>query len=500
MTAERWQAFERYAAWVRGKPTWDAEEREPRLEVAGTLREAVAAASAHGGWQELLAECLYRPEYRRADLTLRGQDEWLWPWLVSGDPGLREAVAAFGRLEPSPEERFAAFAAAAGSAQAAGKVPGAPGSVMAFASLLNFAVEPKRLPFVQRSPFRRLERLLDGHPAEAGSPTEEYAAHLDFAARLQARLREAGLDADMLDVTALILSAARNAAFWTTGAGVGPDTAPLRRAAPHYLAVCAIYRDEASYMREWIEFHRLVGVERFFLYDNNSTDDHREVLAPYLERDEVVIHPWPMDQGQTEAYEHCIAEYGTDARWIAFIDLDEFLFSPTGRPLPQVLSDYERWPAVGVNWAVFGTSGHLTRPAGLVIESYLDRLQTFESHGIKTVADPARVAPGGARVHRFELAESGTVDENQYPMALGFTKTVSRARLQLNHYRTKSLEEYRMRSLRARPAPAGLGETRAFRRPFDPEQLRQRERHVERDEAILRYLPALREALARSRA
>ena len=34
---------------------------------------------------------------------------------------------------------------------------------------------------------------------------------------------------------------------------------------------------------EWIEFHRLVGVERFFLYDNGSTDDHREVLAPYVE-------------------------------------------------------------------------------------------------------------------------------------------------------------------------------------------------------------------------
>ena len=28
----------------------------------------------------------------------------------------------------------------------------------------------------------------------------------------------------------------------------------------HYLAVCAIYRNEGPYLREWIEFHRLVGV------------------------------------------------------------------------------------------------------------------------------------------------------------------------------------------------------------------------------------------------
>ena len=50
-----------------------------------------------------------------------------------------------------------------------------------------------------------------------------------------------------------------------------------------YLSIAAIYRNEAPYLREWIEFHKLVGVERFFLYNNESTDDHRAVLAPYVE-------------------------------------------------------------------------------------------------------------------------------------------------------------------------------------------------------------------------
>ena len=49
-----------------------------------------------------------------------------------------------------------------------------------------------------------------------------------------------------------------------------------------YLSVCAIYKNEARYLAEWLEFHLLAGVEHFFLYNNNSTDDHREVLAPYL--------------------------------------------------------------------------------------------------------------------------------------------------------------------------------------------------------------------------
>jgi len=56
-----------------------------------------------------------------------------------------------------------------------------------------------------------------------------------------------------------------------------------------YLSICGIYRDEAFYLREWIEFHRLVGVERFYLYDNFSEDNHREVLAPYIESGIVVL-------------------------------------------------------------------------------------------------------------------------------------------------------------------------------------------------------------------
>ena len=65
-----------------------------------------------------------------------------------------------------------------------------------------------------------------------------------------------------------------------TGKEPQPE-AVLESSARTYLGVCAIYRDEGPYLREWIELHRLVGVERFFLYDNGSSDDHLEILAPY---------------------------------------------------------------------------------------------------------------------------------------------------------------------------------------------------------------------------
>jgi hypothetical protein len=49
---------------------------------------------------------------------------------------------------------------------------------------------------------------------------------------------------------------------------------------PTGTAICAVFRDEAPYLAEWVEFHRLVGVEHFFLYDDRSRDASRDVLAP----------------------------------------------------------------------------------------------------------------------------------------------------------------------------------------------------------------------------
>ena len=102
--------------------------------------------------------------------------------------------------------------------------------------------------------------------------------------------------------------------------------------------MCSTYKDGAEDLLEWIEFHRLVGVERFFLYDNGSTETaHLDVLAPYVESGIVVRHPWPGRARQHAAFSECLTRHRDDAAWIAFIDVDEFLFSPSGRPVPEVL-------------------------------------------------------------------------------------------------------------------------------------------------------------------
>jgi Glycosyltransferase family 92 len=259
-----------------------------------------------------------------------------------------------------------------------------------------------------------------------------------------------------------------------------------------YLSVCAIYRNEAPNLREWVEFHRLVGAERFFLYDNGSTDEHLEALAPYLEDGTVVIHDWPSrERPQEPAYDHCLSTHRDESRWIAFLDLDEYLFSPTYRPLPEVLAGFEQYPGVVVNWAMFGTSGHLRRPAGLTIENY-DHRKDYPPGSleqVKSIVDPSR-AERAVTGHLFAYREGAAANERHEIEDAPSARKVSFDLLRLNHYAHRSREEY-LEKL-ARPQVVGT-----FKK-FPPNTL---ERRINRsnavhDEAIKAYAPALRERLA----
>jgi Glycosyltransferase family 92 len=273
---------------------------------------------------------------------------------------------------------------------------------------------------------------------------------------------------------------------------------------PHaYLAFFTTYQrpDDPDYLLEWIEFHRLVGGERFYIYDDPSVDHHRDVLAPYVEQGIVELHEWLMVPGLAAAMNDCIARHRDDARWIALLDLDEFLFSPTGGPVSEVLRDYEQWPGVAVNRLTFGPSGHRTKPPGLVIENYVRRAKE-NNKAVKSIVDPARTERGLGH-HAIYRDGALAVDELMRPMdpekdVAGArpgagdrqTETFSVERLRINHYATKSEEEWLAKLDQPRP---DSGEKRG---PPDRSFYLQR-LDAEQDDTIVRLLPALRRALGR---
>jgi Glycosyltransferase family 92 len=260
-----------------------------------------------------------------------------------------------------------------------------------------------------------------------------------------------------------------------------------------YLSAAAIYFEETPYLREWIVFHRIVGVEKFFLYDNGNTDDHLDALAPFLEDGSVVLHEWPERPGQMTAYEHCLEAHRHDSRWIAFLDLDEFLFSPTFKPLPEILVDYEKHPAVVASWVMFGTSGHRTPAPGLVTETHDRRKELPPLEQVKSIVDPTR-AGRALSPHAFTYTNGFAVNENYFAIDRPpwGKAPFSVERLRVNHYSQRSEEEY-VRKL-ARPM-AMDGKLKSF--PENTLERRIKRSNAVRDDLIKFYVPAVREALAR---
>jgi len=188
------------------------------------------------------------------------------------------------------------------------------------------------------------------------------------------------------------------------------------RANPGGLAVCALFRDEARYLDEWVRFHKAMGVAHFFLYDNSSEDEPRPVLEPFINTGLVTLIPWPTlfhKGAQKQAYADCLERTRNHFRWVAFIDLDEFLFSPTGRSLPEVLRAFEAHPGVVVHWQCYGSAGQQKADDALVTARFTRRAPTnwVRNRKVKSIVVPVR-AIEAASVHHFTYTDAAlAVDE-----------------------------------------------------------------------------------------
>ena len=112
-------------------------------------------------------------------------------------------------------------------------------------------------------------------------------------------------------------------------------------------------------MKEWIEFHEMIGVEHFYLYNNNSEDNFKDVLKPYIDRELVTLIDWPYDQAQIMAYKHFYDAYRNETQWVTFLDIDEFFCPRYKKNLYEWVRSKDKYPVLLIYWRMFGTSGRL---------------------------------------------------------------------------------------------------------------------------------------------
>lgn len=259
------------------------------------------------------------------------------------------------------------------------------------------------------------------------------------------------------------------------------------------LAICAMFKDEAPWMKEWLEYHLLLGVDKFYLYNNNSSDEYAKVLAPYRKKGVVELIEWPSppeefwDPYQKTAYNDCIAKVRKKTKWLAIIDLDEFIVVTNGKTLPEALESYEFFGGVALFWQMFGTSGLWDIPEGkTMLESLIWKARVNYGPNIncKSIVRPERVKEyeiHGAHYHHPYAAH--------YVNGRRTSSVPLLDPMHINHYYTRTKNHYfEKKNARRAQVEGHLKSREEAARLFSV--LR-----AVKDESVLTWVPKLRKRL-----
>ena len=228
----------------------------------------------------------------------------------------------------------------------------------------------------------------------------------------------------------------------------------------HDLAVVAIMKDEELYVKEWIDYHLLAGVNHFYIFNNGDSEEFKNILQPYIDKNIVTLLPrdYPGDfKVQIIQYNDVVKKYKFFCRYMAFVDCDEFIF-PKSKPtisevLDEILEGNPKAGAVGINWHCFGSNGQEKADYSRgVLERFTRRAPTEWGYGtsdgqlygnwhIKTISNPRKVYI--EQTHGVMLFDDCySINQNGEPIQSLYNNVPPLAdKIVVNHYYCKSLEE-----------------------------------------------------------
>lgn len=233
-----------------------------------------------------------------------------------------------------------------------------------------------------------------------------------------------------------------------------------------YLAVCTIQRNNAKYIREWIIYHSLVGVSKFYFLSHMSEDNTREEIFKLVAEGYDIEYSELYDDStnwyptQIKYYNQTYKQNREKHKWIAFIDADEFLIPVKENNLIDVLKKYEDQPleALGVYWTCYGSSGYAFEQDKLITESHKTRMEfnhrlysnSYDRPNmhiksiVKCSSPNAECYPGNMHIFNVD-----TKDELLRPFDLDppywfydYQREPSHSEIRINHYVLISLQHF----------------------------------------------------------
>lgn len=206
----------------------------------------------------------------------------------------------------------------------------------------------------------------------------------------------------------------------------------------HFLSMVTIVRDENDYLEEWIRYHiEDMGFDHFYIYDNESAVPVKEYLEnagfPYMEQ--ITVINWPTSgNSQKDSHNDFLKNYSLETKWFLAADPDEYIvIHSSDRTLKQFLSENGHYSTIQCLWKCFNANGHVEQSKETDMVRFTQEVEW--DYG----KNKGKYFAQSNRVERFT---------NYTPSARHDTKTLTflddsvKEFFQLNHYYTRSYEEW----------------------------------------------------------
>ncbi|TKY75331.1 Domain of DUF23 [Spatholobus suberectus] len=201
----------------------------------------------------------------------------------------------------------------------------------------------------------------------------------------------------------------------------------------------------AKFLREWVMYHSKVGVENFILYDNASDDDLSSVIEELrAEGYNISTLFWIWPKTQEAGFSHSVVYSKSKGMcgWIMYVDVDEFVFSPSWRrervPSLKSLLPLQRGTArsrigqVSMRCLEFGPSGQRRHPEEGVTQGYTCRRRGEQRHKSVVLVDAVDPSLWNV-IHHFQLNEEEGFRSKQVSVEEGL----------VNHYKYQAWDEFK---------------------------------------------------------
>lgn len=161
------------------------------------------------------------------------------------------------------------------------------------------------------------------------------------------------------------------------------------------VALICIAKNEDNYIDEWLKYHKKIGFDKIFIYENNWR------CPPNINYDFVEKTEFDGEIQQIPAYNHFIYYKSHDFDWVCFLDVDEFIVLKQHSNIKDFLNNYNHLKCIALNWLFFGNDDLKFNGEYSLIKRFTKRQAELNKH-IKCIFKPSKKI--GMNIHQPNMS------------------------------------------------------------------------------------------------